>query len=111
MNSRLVVRRVAPYVVAAVAGFLLAKFSPAWLLLPAFFSCLATLAFLLWAAHRIRTPAQWSPGKRFVLVLLAVTLGPASTEIEQGLAPGALVMALLFCIAFVFTLAVSASAA
>jgi hypothetical protein len=111
MNYRQVVRSVAPYVIAAVSGSLLAGFSPDWLLLPAFFTCLAMLVVLLWAANRIPTPAQWSPGKRFVLLLLAVTLGSANSEVESGPAPGVLVMALLFTVAFVFTLAVSASAA
>ena len=111
MNYGVSVRGAVFYAISLLSGVVLGKFSPAWLLLPVFFGSLAGIAVLAVAAHRVSTPAAWGPTKRFVLVLIAVVVGPAGTEIRTGPAPHAFVMALIFFFGFVVTLSVVASAA
>jgi hypothetical protein len=104
-------RGLIPYVLSFGLGSLFAKFAPPWLLLPAFFGCLACVAALTVAAHTVLTPGHERGGKRFALVFVALLLGPAGTQPKSGSTPRVFIMALLFTLGFILVLAVPSGAA
>jgi hypothetical protein len=111
MQSEAKLRSAMPYVLSLGLGALVAKQVPPWLLLPVFFGCLAGIAILAVAAHRIPTPPQLSGGKKFAAVVLTVLLGSGVTVARRGPAPQAFLIALLFMLGFVLALAMPSSAA
>ena len=95
-------RSLGQYVLAGCLGALLAKFAPSWLLLPAFLTCIATVAVLTVAAH---TASKSERGPRMALVFVAVLLVPAGIESRSGPVPRIFIMSLLFTLGFVLLLA------
>ena len=100
-----------PYILSLGFGSLLAKFAPSWLLLPAFFACLACVAIMTVAAHTVPTPGPERGGRRFALVLVALLLGSAGTQAKNGSTPRVFIMSLLFTLGFILVLAVPSGAA
>jgi hypothetical protein len=93
-------------------GVTVAGLSPSWLLLPAFFGCVACIIVLAIAAHTFQTPPQWCGGTGVALVLAILLLGGSSgTEIRRGAPPHAFVISLAFAAGFVLGLAFMRSAA
>jgi hypothetical protein len=93
-------------------GIAVAGLSPTWLLLPAFFGCVACIIALAIAAHTFQTPPQWRGGTGFALVLALLLLGGSSgTEIKRGAPSHVFVISLAFAAGFVLGLAFLRSAA